>query len=157
MTHVLMVSNQRVVLLVQHHDDSREMYAEFLAYRGFKVLSLADGDGAFDVASQADVIVTSIRLRGITDGITLIERLRDNPKTKQTPIIVLAASVFPDDRARAANAGCNAFLPMPRTPHDLLREVHRLLLHCATGKPVKARHTVRRDERARHRTGRPAR
>ncbi len=128
----------RVVLLALHHDDSREMYAEFLRHVGYTVLPVADGDTALEHARRADVIVTSIRLRGAMDGATLIHRLRGDDHTKHTPIIVLAADVFAESRATVEAAGCDVFLAMPCGPDELLHEIRRLLLRRVRGRPAKA-------------------
>jgi two-component system, cell cycle response regulator DivK len=142
---------QRVILLAQDHDDSREMYAEFLRHFGYTVVPVADGDTALEHALNADVVVTSIRLRGSLDGATLIQRLRDNDRTKDTPIIVLAAEVFPQSRVAVEAAGCDAFLPMPCVPDELLREIRRMVLRRVHGGPAKADDSGRLNVGARER------
>ena len=119
---------ERVVLLVLRDDDNRDMYTEFLRYQGFSILGTADADAALRLAPHADVIVTGIHLGDDRDGAELITHLRRDDQTKNMPIIVLAASVFPEDRARVATAGCDTFLPMPCLPEELLGELRRLLL-----------------------------
>ena len=123
-----MRSRRRVVLLVQRHDDTREMYAEFLRYRGFSVLAATNADDAVRLAPQADVVLTGIRLTGHADGEELIARLRRESQTRSVLVLVLAAMAFPEDRARAEAAGCDAFLPLPCLPDDVLTEIRRLLL-----------------------------
>src|SRR4051794_33893631 len=105
-----MKTRQHVVLLAQEHDDSRQMYAEFLTHEGFAVVAVDNARDAFAAAIDADVVVTSIRLREQKDGVALIERIRSNDRTKRTPIIVVAADVFARHQAAARTAGCDVFL-----------------------------------------------
>jgi CheY-like chemotaxis protein len=111
------------VLLVQPNDDNLEMYAEFLSHAGLTTIPVSRATDALAAAAKADIVVTGIRLPGSLDGIELIARLRAQRRTKQTPIIVLTASALQAERDRAKQAGCDAFLPKPCLPEELLREV----------------------------------
>jgi len=117
----------RVVLLVQRHDDTREMYAEFLRHNGLTPIAVSNGTDAVNAAPGADVVVTGIALNGDIDGVELIGRLRHDERTNTTPIIVLTGCVQPTDRQRAEDAGCEVFLEKPCLPEALLREVRRML------------------------------
>jgi CheY-like chemotaxis protein len=119
--------SHRVVLLVQPHDDSLEMYAEFLRYEGFQALAVSDGRDALAHAGRADIVVTGIRIPGEFDGVELITRLRRRVDAKRIPIIVLTACAWQSERERAKEAGCDAFLAKPCLPSDLITEVRRLL------------------------------
>jgi CheY-like chemotaxis protein len=125
---------EHVVLLVQPHGDSREMYAEFLRRNGFSILAVDNGHDALSAAVDAHIIVTGILVPGL-DGLELIARLRSDTRTKNKAIIVLTACAFPADRARAEHAGCDVFLPMPCAPDELLRHVRRLLPRRFQGTP----------------------
>jgi two-component system cell cycle response regulator DivK len=99
------------------------MYADYLRACGFTVATADTTDEGLILASDADVIVTEIRVHGSFDGVELIGRLRDADETRQTPIIVLTACAFEPDQARARAAGCNVFLPKPCLPEQLVREI----------------------------------
>jgi CheY-like chemotaxis protein len=114
------------VLLVDPHPDSREMYATFLRHAGWEAIAVDNAADALLRASQADVVVTGIVLNGNVDGIELVRRLRAGVRTKDSPIVVLTACAWPAERARALQAGCDAFLSKPCLPHDLGAEVRRL-------------------------------
>jgi response regulator RpfG family c-di-GMP phosphodiesterase len=71
-----------------------------------------------------DVIVLDIGLPGI-DGVFYCERLRQSPRTKKIPIVVISGS---DDAGRqAVAAGADAFLHKPLDPVHLLATVQRLV------------------------------
>jgi two-component system, cell cycle response regulator DivK len=122
------VTPRPVILLVQQsRDDGLEMYAEFLRFHGFTLMTASNAREALMLAPQADVLVTGIILDDQTDGIELVLRLRHDDGTMHTPIIVLTACAWPRDREHAEHAGCDVFLSKPCLPNDLLREVRRLL------------------------------
>jgi two-component system cell cycle response regulator DivK len=129
-------SNARVLLVQSPRDDGLDMYVEFLHYHGLAPMAVTNAHDALGIAPTADVIVTGILLAASgMDGIALIDRLRGDDRTKNTPIIVLTACAWPSDRARATAAGCDVFLPKPCLPDELLREVRRLLAS-SCGTPV---------------------
>jgi CheY-like chemotaxis protein len=124
------------VLLVQRHDDNRSMYAEFLRHHNFNVGCPADVAEALVLAAGADVIVTGLLLPGPLDGFEFITRLRRDAATKEKPIIVLTAWAWQTERLRAEEAGCDVFLTKPCLPHELLRQVRRVV---ALAKPRRPR------------------
>jgi CheY-like chemotaxis protein len=124
-----------VVLLVQPERDDREMYAEYLSYKGWAPLCVQEAGAALTLAPRADIIVTGILLPGAVDGYSLIERLKHSAATRHIPIVVLTVCAWTTEEARARTAGCDAFLSKPCLPHVLLRELRRAL----TGRPSRRR------------------
>ena len=83
------VTARPVVLLVEDHTDTRQMYAEFLG-ASFDVLQAADGQQALDVLARRvpAIVITDISLPGM-DGFELIRRMRGNQTTSGVPVICL--------------------------------------------------------------------
>ena len=124
----LSTTGRPVVLLVQpSRDDSLEMYAQFLRYHELAVIAVSNARDALMLAGQADIVITGINLDDPMDGVELVSGLRQDAGTRSTPIVVLTACAWPEDRERAEGAGCDLFLPKPCLPNDLLGEVQQLL------------------------------
>lgn len=101
----------RTILIVERDRVVRELQAHFLAEAGFEVEFVDDGQAALDrvAVSLPSLIVTEIMIPKV-DGLTLCRRLRDDPRTRDVPIVVfsiLAAA------ARADDAGASAYLRKP--------------------------------------------
>ena len=60
-------------------------------------------------------------------GWEVSQTLRKNESTQDIPIIILTAHVFPEDRRKAEDLGCNSFLPKPLKPREVLHEIQSLL------------------------------
>jgi two-component system, cell cycle response regulator DivK len=115
------------VLLVQPERDDREMYAEFLHHEGLASMCVSTATQGIRLAPYSDVVVTGLLLPGPVDGFELITRLKRGERTCHIPIVVLTACAWTTERERAEAAGCDVFLSKPCLPHELLREVRRLL------------------------------
>jgi CheY-like chemotaxis protein len=116
-----------MIVLLEHHEDTRDLYSDYLRHCGFNVVAAVTTDDAFDQARAAAAIVTGIGVRGSLDGLGLIARLRDSARTRRVPILVVTAHAFDDVRAQAMSAGADAFLPKPCFPETLDRELRRVL------------------------------
>lgn len=80
------------VLIVEDEPDLGELLRELLELQGYRALLAYDGvEGvALAVAERPDVVVTDVMMPRM-DGLELIERLRRNPDSRTTPVIVMSA------------------------------------------------------------------
>src|SRR5688572_29895728 len=94
-----------IVLLVEDHQDTRQMYAELMA-QTYEVLEAGTGTEALEVMSNRspDVIVTDVSLPDI-NGFELVARMRQDPKLTNVPVICLSGygGHAHEERARALN------------------------------------------------------
>ena len=108
-------------LVVDDYDDAREMYSEFLAFKGFEVVQAQNGLQALALAESLlpDLIVLDLALPDI-DGIEVTRRLKLSPVTAGIPIVMLTANAQSRMLDEARKAGCAAVLVKPCTPEELL-------------------------------------
>lgn len=113
--------------IVDDHGDTREGYAEYLKAQGFKVETAGNGDElrALLRLGLPDAVLMDIRMPQV-DGWTLTREIKGDPRTRDISVIVVSASVRPDDRAAAEVAGADAFIPKPCDPQCILDELARL-------------------------------
>jgi CheY-like chemotaxis protein len=126
-----------LILLVEDHLDTRQMYAEFLGM-GFEVLTAADGEQALEAVRlhQPDLLITDLSLPGM-DGFELIAQVRHDPNLTAIPIICLSGYGGHLYEQRAEAAGCDRILLKPCTP-DELAEVAAELIQDATNRRTKS-------------------
>lgn len=116
-----------LVLIVDDARDNREAYAEYLQFRGFRVLEAATGQSALDEADRhdPDVVLLDMVLPDIA-GTEVTRRLRSAGFGRPT-IIALSACVSERDVALALESGCDSFLAKPCVPDAVVTEIWRLL------------------------------
>lgn len=129
-----------VVLLVEEHEDSREMYAFVLNFAGIEVHVADDALTAFDLAlaRNPDVIVTDFTLRGPDDGSALCRRLQTDARTADIPVLVVTGSTRLADVEALTSAGCADIRTKPYLPDALVSDVERLVAVARHGRAVRA-------------------
>jgi signal transduction histidine kinase len=106
-------------------DDDREV-SSCLALRlnsaGFQVVSAFDGAEGLDVArsKKPDAIVLDVRMP-MMDGLTMLKQLRVESGIKQTPVVMLSASIR--DQHDALQAGANYFVRKPYDATEVLSAI----------------------------------
>jgi len=115
------------ILLVEDNEMNRDMLSRRLTRKGFTVEVAVDGAEAVAKAlsSSPDIVLMDMNLP-IKDGWTASREIRDNPTTRQVPIIALTAHAMSDDRARAIEAGCNDYETKPLDFARLLDKIAAL-------------------------------
>ena len=121
-------SQAPLVLIVDDYAEGREICAEYLAFRGYRVATAEDGLDAIEKANALlpDVILMDLSLPRL-DGWEASRRIRADARTGHIPIIALTAHALSSARARALEAGCDAVVTKPCPPRDLESEVRRRL------------------------------
>jgi CheY-like chemotaxis protein len=106
------MQGQHPVILIAEGDQTvRELQGFFLERAGFAVEFADDGEAALERARAARpaLVVTEILIPRL-DGLALCRRLREDPLTRDVPVIVFSIL---SAAARAGEAGADAFLRKP--------------------------------------------
>jgi CheY-like chemotaxis protein len=116
------------VLVVDDHDDTRQMSLIVLRSQGFEAAAAPGGDAAFDVACSVrpDVIVTDLAMPE-GDGWDLLHRLSSDDRTKDIPVVMLTACATESVRQRARHEPLAGFFFKPCPPDVLAAELRRLI------------------------------
>jgi two-component system, cell cycle response regulator DivK len=117
-----------LVLLVDDYPDNRDIYVQYLTYAGLRVEEAENGHQALDKAFslRPDVIVMDLSLPGL-DGWEATRRLKEDPRTRDIPVIALTGHALAGHSKVAFDAGCDAFITKPCLPERLLEEIRAIL------------------------------
>lgn len=121
-----MTNPRPTILIVEDHEDSRLMYAEFLRL-SFDVLEAADGQHAWEIMQEnlPAVVVTDLALPRV-NGYELIERMRTDERLRDTPVVALSGYSAGDMAAGGHRAAWDVELLKPCLPEDLLDAIATL-------------------------------
>lgn len=119
----------RTVLLVDDERHVVNVVGHMLEQRDFEVTSASSGEQALSLLEDftPDLALLDIILPGI-DGATLAQRLQEDPKTENIPIVFLTGLIEADEIHRGGNQiGGRYFLAKPFDSTELFEVIERAL------------------------------
>ncbi len=125
------LEDQRVVPLVMVVDDSitmRKVTGRVLERHNFEVLTAKDGVDAIEKLAERvpDVMLLDIEMPRM-DGYELATHMRNDPRLKSVPIIMITSRTGDKHRQRAFEIGVDRYLGKPYQEADLMRNVQEIL------------------------------
>lgn len=116
------------ILVVDDEPANRYLMEALLEPQGYTVLTAEDGEGALESFGkhQPDLLLLDIMMPKM-DGIEVCRRLKNNPETRLTPVVLVSALAALDDRVRGLEAGADDFLTKPIERVELMARVRALL------------------------------
>jgi len=118
---------KRRVLLAEDHPGTIEVMQTELEVLGYEVVVAQDGQEAVEKAAteSPDLIVMDIIMPKL-DGFQATARIRENPRTKDIPILAATALARPGDREKCLESGCDGYIAKPFTHRQLGAAIDRL-------------------------------
>jgi two-component system phosphate regulon response regulator PhoB len=119
---------RRTIAVVEDDRDVAQLVRHALERDGHVVRTY--GDGARALASLeregVDLVVLDVMLPGL-DGLEVCRRLRRNPKTAATPIVMLTARAEEIDQVAGLEVGADDYVTKPFSPRVLAARVRSVL------------------------------
>jgi putative two-component system response regulator len=121
-------STPPTVLLVDDEESVTRVFARLLAREGYAVAVAHDGPSAIITVANnpPDVILLDVMIPGL-DGFEICRRLKRDPQTRLTPIVLVTALNAREHRIQGVEAGADDFLTKPVDTHELLARVRSLV------------------------------
>jgi diguanylate cyclase (GGDEF)-like protein len=112
------------ILVVDDDPDIARFVEVNLRSAGYDVSVASDGEEALDRASELrpDLVLLDVMMPRI-DGFEVAQRLRRNPQTANTSIIMLTAKALSTDKVLGLTAGADDYIIKPFDPIELLARV----------------------------------
>ena len=124
------------ILVVDDEEDILELLTYNLSREGYRVTGALTGEEALKkIRSIAfDLIVLDLMLPGI-DGLEVSKRLKNDPKARNIPILMLTAKGEEADIVTGLELGADDYITKPFSPRVLIARI-RAVLRRKSEKPV---------------------
>jgi two-component system response regulator len=126
---LLVEDNPSDVKLTQRALDKNNLLNDLVvAMDGQEALDYLFGGGRHsgrNVADQPAIILLDLKLPKI-DGLTVLQRIRDDARTRLIPVIILTTSSEEMDLARAYELGANSYIRKPVDFTEFVKAVAQL-------------------------------
>lgn len=124
------------ILIVEDEESLLKLETILLQVKGYTVTGAATGKDALEKLDHKvfDLVLLDIMLPDI-DGFEICSRIKQEPRTSKTPVVMLTAKKNPDDQARGAACGASAYLTKPFKSAFIIEVIDNLLNNGADLKP----------------------
>ena len=118
----------RSILAVDDSASMRKMVAFTLTGAGYHVVEAVDGQDAFEKAQthSIDLVLTDQNMPNM-DGLSLTRKLREHPKFKSTPILILTTESSDLMKQAGRSAGATGWLVKPFDPGRLIEVIQKVI------------------------------
>lgn len=119
----------KTILIVDDSSSLRQVVNLSLTRAGYQVLEATDGEEALQKLDgrKINLIVSDVNMPRM-DGITFVTHVKQNPRYKFTPVIMLTTEGQAEKKEQGRAAGAKAWIVKPFTPAVLLDAVSKLVL-----------------------------
>ena len=120
----------KTILIVDDSSSLRTVVRMALVRANYEVLEAADGVQALaqlDTAAKVHLIVSDVNMPNM-DGIAFVKQVKQHPRHKFTPVIMLTTEGQDAKKEQGRAAGAKAWIVKPFNPPQLLDAVSKLIL-----------------------------
>ena len=118
----------RSILAVDDSPSMRKMVSFTLTGAGFKVVEAVDGVDALEKAKAQNIdLVLADQNMPRLDGIGLTRKLREDPRYKTTPILILTTESSDQMKQAGKAAGATGWLVKPFDPNRLIEVIQKVI------------------------------
>ena len=115
------------MLVADDREGIRALFQRLLIADGHDVVLASDGAAALEQVSRQrfDVVLLDVSMP-ITSGLEVCRRLKSDPATRLTPVILVSAQAELTARLNGIEAGADDYLSKPVHPYELVARVRSL-------------------------------
>ena len=116
------------ILIIEDNPMNMELATDLLKVSGYAVMQAETAEQGIMMAQsqKPDLIIMDIGLP-VMDGLSAIEILKKDEKTKDIPILALTSYAMKGDREKILEAGCEGYLAKPIDTRKFAEEVREIL------------------------------
>ena len=116
------------ILVVEDNLMNMELAVDLLSLQGYEVLQAHTGQEALDITNsqRLDLILMDVQLPGM-DGLAVTKKIRENPKTRDIPIVALTAHAMKGFEQRIIQQGCTGYISKPIDTREFPKAVERFI------------------------------
>jgi putative two-component system response regulator len=121
------VTRRTRVLVADDTESVRALFRKLLMAEGHDVIAVPDGAEALDAVEKhhPDIVLLDVQMPRV-GGLEVCRRLKSDPATRLTPVVLVTGQADMSDRIKGIEAGADEFLTKPVHPHELRARVASL-------------------------------
>jgi len=116
------------ILIIEDNEKNLKLFRALLTSQGYDTIEARDGKEGVRLAKEQkpDLILMDIQMP-VMDGVTATRLLKENPETKDIPVIALTSYAMKGDRESFLSEGFVEYIAKPIKVNEFLEVVRRYL------------------------------
>lgn len=112
------------VLIADDDHNLRQLLVEALPKHKYEVYQAADGRETWDTVKnlRPDIVLLDVMMPGM-DGLDICRHMRENPQTRNIPVLLLTAKAQLKDKLKGIDSGADDYITKPFDPLELLARI----------------------------------
>ena len=118
----------RCVLIVEDNPLNMKLFSAMIAAQGYEALQASDGSSALALARERhpDLIIMDLQLPDMS-GLDVAHSLKQDPDTREIPIIATTAYALRGDEATIRASGCDGYMAKPIAISEFLELIESFM------------------------------
>lgn len=121
---------QYTIIVVDDHHSNLKVLIDLLEPLDYRVIAVKDGEEALEMIEgmyNIDLVILDLMMPGLS-GFDVCREIRKKYSLLELPVLMVTASIQPEDKITSFDAGANDFLPKPFDAAELKARVRGLLV-----------------------------
>ena len=117
-----------LILIIEDNEKNRKLERDVLQFNGYEIIESETAEEGIRLAQERHpaLILMDIQLPGM-NGIDALAHLRNDPRTRNIPVIAVTASAMTQDRQKIMDAGFDGYQRKPLDLKEFLEAIRRML------------------------------
>lgn len=122
-----------IIYCVEDDENIRELIVYALNNNGYEAAGFENGEDFYNIVNTSlpHLILLDIMLPG-DDGLKILEKVRNDSKTKDIPIIIVSAKTSEFDKVKGLDLGADDYITKPFGVMELISRVKAVLRRTST-------------------------
>lgn len=119
---------KKKILIVEDEESLLKLESILLTSKGFEVIGVSNGKAALEAVEQdaPDLVLLDIMLPEM-DGFEVCKHIKQNPATRQIPVIMLTAKKTREDMERGREVGADCYITKPFKSAMVIETIQRYM------------------------------
>jgi two-component system cell cycle response regulator DivK len=116
------------ILIVEDNEKNLKLFSVIIKSLGYETLTARNGEEGVTIAKKdsPDLILMDIQMP-VMDGITALNILKSDERTKNIPVIALTSYAMTGDRERFLGLGFSAYISKPIDKDGFIKAIENIL------------------------------
>ena len=116
------------ILVIEDEELLRNLYAELLEMKGYKVDTSSDGQNAIEFLEEIkpDLMLLDVNMPNL-DGVEFLRKIKSEPKLRKIPVLLITGVVQVEKISACLDLGAVGYIEKANSPVEVMGKIEMVL------------------------------